>query len=67
MYLEPMSFEEFLLAHGYEQLNNYVKLFKLGDEIPLALHDKLTNFFKEYLIVGGMPKSVSVWGTKNIL
>lgn len=61
MHLEPLSFEEFLLAHGKTILNNYLLEYNLTTEIPLALHEQLTFMFKEYLIIGGMPAAVKSW------
>lgn len=61
MYLEPLSFEEFLMAGGYERLVDYIKTYLWGGEIPGALHEKLMILFKEYIIVGGMPEAVADW------
>ncbi|HQZ87651.1 MAG TPA: AAA family ATPase [Gammaproteobacteria bacterium] len=61
MHLEPLSFEEFLLAHGKKILNNYLLEYNLTTEIPLALHEQLILMFKEYLIVGGLPAAVKSW------
>ncbi len=67
MHLEPLSFEEFLLASDKQALFDYINAYEMGREIPTAIHDQLMNHFKEYLIVGGMPAAVSVWIKKRSL
>jgi len=61
MYLEPLSFQEFLTANHKQALAEYVSNYLLGTEIPSLLHEQLLTLFKEYLIVGGMPAAVSNW------
>ncbi len=61
MHLEPLSFEEFLLAHDKKMLNQYLLAFTLDTTIPLALHEQLMSLFKEYLIIGGLPAVVKSW------
>ena len=55
----PMDFEEFLWAFGEEMLWDYiVKCFK--DRCPLgqALHRKAMDYFRKFLVIGGMPQAV---------
>ncbi len=61
MYLEPLSFEEFLLAKGRNGLVRMIHTFTWDDEIPQYTHDKLIELFKEYVIIGGMPAAVKTW------
>lgn len=65
MYLEPLSFEEFLLAQGRNELVNALKEFTWKVGISELTHEKLIKLFKEYLIIGGMPAAVSVWVDKR--
>jgi predicted AAA+ superfamily ATPase len=67
MYLEPLSFEEFLLANNQTGLVNYMKSYKLSASIPAAIHEKLMELFKEFIIIGGMPAAVHSWTTKQSL
>ena len=60
MYMEPLSFEEFLLAQTRGALS-YLETFNWGTEIPEALHEKLMSLFKEYIVIGGMPAAVASW------
>ena len=61
LHLEPLSFEEFLLARGREKLVTYLQQYKLNDDIVSPIHEQLLSFFKEYIIVGGLPAAVSEW------
>lgn len=67
MHMEPLSFEEFLLANHQQGLLNYIEMFQWGVKIPSALHAQLMGMFKEYSIVGGMPEAVSAWAAHRSL
>lgn len=57
--MNPMDFEEFLLAMGNDTLMDFIKnCFNSKKELGQALHRKAMDYFKEYLIVGGMPQAV---------
>lgn len=60
VYMYPMDFEEFALALGKEQLINYIKIcYENKTALKDNLHKDAMRLFREYLIVGGMPKVVS--------
>ncbi len=62
----PLDFEEFCFAFGEEMLISYIR--KCFDELkPLeeTLHHKAMMLFKQYMLVGGMPKSVSAYLENN--
>ena len=61
MYLEPLSFEEFLLALQKATSVDYFKKYRLGQDISAPLHEQWIKLFKEYLIVGGLPEAVKQW------
>ncbi len=67
--LFPFDFEEFLLALGEEALSDEIKnSFTLNDALPSALHMKALDLYKQYLIIGGMPKSILEYMlTKSLL
>lgn len=67
MYMEPLSFEEFLIANNQKTLCDYLEAFHWNIEIPKALHEKLMSFFKEYIVIGGMPAAVASWITDRSL
>ena len=60
-HLEPLSFEEFLIAKNQNILLEYLFGYDFSREIPVAIHQQFTALFKEYMIVGGMPAAVSSW------
>ena len=66
MYLEPLSFEEFLDAVGQHELRAYLENFEWNLNIPAAIHSLLMKAIKEYLVVGGMPAAVSSWATEKV-
>lgn len=66
-FVEPLGFEEFLLARGEAPLLNAIKTFTFKKPLNSALHEKANALFKEYLTVGGMPEAVSNWIEKRSL
>lgn len=55
----PMDFEEFLWAIGNDTLMDIIKNRYAGKEpMGQAMHRKAMDFFRQYLIVGGMPQAV---------
>ncbi len=61
MRLYPLSFREFIVACGGEK---YLELFKTWDakrEIPELYVKPMTDFLRDYYIVGGMPEVVMEW------
>lgn len=65
LYLEPLSFEEFLSALGQDELRAYLQNYNWNLHIPETIHSQLTKITKEYLVVGGMPAAVSTWATEK--
>jgi predicted AAA+ superfamily ATPase len=56
----PMDFEEFLWALGNESLMDFIgKHFVDRQTLGQAMHRKAMDYFRQYLIVGGMPQAVS--------
>ena len=62
--LYPMSFSEFLLADGQENLVQYLSSITNFDKIEDIFFEELEEKLKAYFIVGGMPEAVYAW-TKN--
>ncbi len=57
--LYPMDMEEFLLACGEMALVEQIrKCFETNTPLPSAMHDAAMRFYRQYLIVGGMPECV---------
>lgn len=65
LYLEPLSFEEFLSALGQNGLRSYLESYDWNLTVPEAIHLALMKVIKEYLIVGGMPAAVSSWSNEK--
>ncbi len=65
LYLEPLSFEEFLDAVGQHALRAYLENYDWTLDIPVAIHLQLMKTIKEYLVVGGMPAAVSSWASEE--
>jgi predicted AAA+ superfamily ATPase len=56
----PLSFEEYLAAAD-EGMYRYYSGIKSGKDYVTAFHEKMTEHYKKYLIVGGMPECVRSW------
>jgi len=65
LYLEPLSFEEFLDAIEEHDLRVYLQNFDWTLAIPRAIHLQLMRRIKEYLVIGGMPAVISAWITEQ--
>lgn len=65
LYLEPLSFEEFLTAVRQHELRAYLENYDWNLDIPAVIHAQLITAIKEYLVVGGMPAAVSSWATEK--
>lgn len=59
--LYPMTFSEFLIADGSENLVEVMRQTKDIIEIPKIFEDRLIEKLKVYYIVGGMPEVVYSW------
>lgn len=58
--LYPMDLEEFLLAMGEEELIKSIKKsFEENIPMPSVLHNVALEYYRKYLVVGGMPECVS--------
>jgi len=55
LYLEPLSFAEFLEASGNSQLHQDLSNLALTDSVDDVIHDKLLDLVRHYMILGGMP------------
>ena len=56
----PMDFEEFCWALNENTLIPYIRsYFEKREPLERSIHDKAMLIFKQYLLVGGMPKAVA--------
>lgn len=65
LYLEPLSFEEFLIAKGAEKQVEYLSQLVINEPLPKALHQTLMTSLREYIFIGGMPAAVEKYVTSN--
>ena len=61
MQIDPMTFAEFLLANGDENLAQYLEQVDTLEPIPDAFFNPLYEKLKMYYVTGGMPESVLMW------
>lgn len=55
----PLDFEEFLWALDNESMMDFIKVFfEKKKPLGAALHRKAMDYFRQYMIVGGMPQAV---------
>ena len=64
VYMYPMSFGEFLIAVGEERLLNHIHKVDLQTGIEKAFATRLEQLFRQYLLVGGMPRVVNAFTKK---
>jgi hypothetical protein len=57
----PMTFSEFLIANGDENLKLFLDSIEDIEKIPDAFYNLLYEKLKMYYITGGMPESVYMW------
>lgn len=66
LYMQPMDFEEFLLANTSELMIEEIrKCYNEMKPMDNVLHEKLLNLYRLYLCVGGMPDAVKDIIDKN--
>ena len=55
----PMDFEEFMWALGNDTMMDLIRTcYNNGKPLGQALHRKAMDYFRQYMIVGGMPQAV---------
>ena len=59
--IDPMTFSEFLIANGDENLAAYLENTNTIEPIPDAFFNPLSEKLKMYYVTGGMPESVLMW------
>lgn len=67
--LHPMDMEEFLLACGENELVEEIRdCFEANKPMPAALHEAALQYYRQYLVIGGMPDCVKKFlETKNYI
>lgn len=65
----PLDFEEFLYANGMNEIviSSMRKKFERLEALDEAMHNKMMDLFRKYLLVGGLPDAVNSYlAEKNI-
>ena len=65
----PLDFEEFLMANGFgqEAIASVRRHFQDLESINEAMHSRIMDLFRKYLLVGGLPQAVDTYiKTNNI-
>lgn len=59
--MHSLDFEEFLWANGVtsQSIMDIKEYFDKKEVVPSAMNDRMMNLFKEYIVVGGMPRVVN--------
>jgi predicted AAA+ superfamily ATPase len=55
-----LDFEEFLWANGVsaQSIEDIREYFERKEKVPPAMHERMMELFREYIVVGGMPRVV---------
>lgn len=61
MEIGPMTFTEYLMANGDDNLAAYLSSISSIEAIPEAFFNPLYEKLKMYFVTGGMPESVRTW------
>jgi len=63
IHMYPLDFEEFLMANGVGELalGQMKECFMAGRSLNDAMHNKIMDLFKKYLLVGGLPDPVNIF------
>jgi len=67
LYMYPFSFSEFLEGFNETMLVDLIENSNETNPISEAVHQKLLNYLKIFLIIGGMPKVVATYQQTNNL
>ena len=58
----PLSFKEFLIALGRQDLVNEIKThFDTNERMDTTLHELCLRLYRTYLVVGGMPEVITIY------
>jgi len=67
VYMYPMSFAEFLIAVAEERLLNLIQTVDRQTGMEPVFADRLEKLFRQYLLVGGMPRVVKAFADKILM
>jgi uncharacterized protein len=62
----PMTFPEYLSAHGQERLLSHLSKHNPSEVLPAVIHESSSTWFHRFCMVGGMPAVVNLDVTTGI-
>ena len=65
LWLYPLSFDEFLLANGESELLKIKTVANPLQPIHEVFHQKLTDYLRQYLLLGGLPEVIQTFIDTN--
>ena len=65
--MHSLDFEEFLWANGIQpnSITDIREYFETHEPVPPAMHERMMELFKEYIVIGGMPRVVQEFVTSH--
>ena len=67
LWMYPMTFSEFLRAHGLEILDRQRSYLDTSSPVPESIHKKLLEQLRYYFVVGGLPEAVFTFVQRHSL
>lgn len=67
VFVYPLSFDEFLVAMSETNLVKLKKQATPQQPLPEPFHNKLIDYLKRFLVVGGMPEAVARYAQNRSL
>ena len=61
--MHPLDFEEFLWANGVstDVIDSLLHCYRKEQPVPPFIHDQMSHFYRQHLVVGGMPNVVQTF------
>ncbi len=66
-FMYPLTFTEFLSAIGEDRLINIIDNATFEKPLDLPFHEKLVEYLRTYMLVGGMPEAVNTYAATHDL
>lgn len=63
VFMYPLSFDEFLMAHNQDELVKLKQEASFEQPVNDVFHERLKDYLKKFLIIGGMPEAVQKYIT----
>jgi uncharacterized protein len=63
VFMYPLSFDEFLMAHNQDELVKLKQEASFEKPVNDVFHERLKDYLKKFLIIGGMPEAVQKYIT----